>query len=112
MQEAWHAIKWYWLAVMAIYFAVQVAAVWRWKGVQKKRSFTVAIAMLVVSELLNAIRDVFFFESRQAHFVTNLIVGIAAFAAMINLVVMYGEGSADAPLDKDDERKFQVLNLS
>jgi uncharacterized membrane protein len=112
VQDAWHIIRWYWAAVLAVYFAVQILAAWRLKGIQKKRSYAVATAMVILSGLSDAIRYVFFFENREAHLIAMLALAIAAIVATIVLVVIFCERPSEIADSQYDEHRIQSLNLN
>ena len=111
MQDAWHIFKWVWAAAFCTYSVVQVLALRRFKGDQKKRSNFVLTFMVILMGVSDAIRSVFFFEKRPAGRVGMLIVGSAAVTATILLIAMFGESPDVARDSQDDERKLQSLNL-
>jgi len=86
VQDAWHIIKWIWVAVLSIYLVVQVFALRRLKGDQKRRSNTVLTVMLILMFGSDAIQDVFFFENHIARQVGMLVVGVAAIVATVLVV--------------------------
>ncbi len=91
MQDASQSIRWLYVAVLFAYLLVQVFALRRLKGDQKRRSNTVLTVMLVLMFGTDVIRDVFFFEDRTASRVGFVVVAVAASIAMIVLVRMFGQ---------------------
>ena len=102
MQDAWHIIKWIWVAVFAVYLVVQIAAVWRFKGARKKRSTTIVLMMTVVTGVSDAVRSIFFFENRMADQIGMLVVGVAALVATTVLVGMFGKEPTVTTDGRDD----------
>ena len=113
MQDAWHIIKWIWVVVFGAYLIVQVVAAWRLKGIRKKRSTTIALMMVIVMGVSDAIRSIFFFENRVADQIGMLVIGMAAIVATTVLVVMFCGGLVRATDGQDDaEHGMQRLKLS
>jgi uncharacterized membrane protein YuzA (DUF378 family) len=111
--DGWHIIKWVWAAVFLVYLTVQVFAVRRLKGNRKGRSNLIAIIMVLLMGLSDAIQQIFFFENRAVSRIGSLVVGVAAIIATIVLVSMFGEGSvADSERQGDADQRVQSLNLS
>jgi hypothetical protein len=112
VQDAWHVIQWIWVAVLCTYLVVQVFALWRLKGDQKRRSNTVLTVMLILMFGSDAIRDVFFVENRVAGQVGKLVTGVAAIVATVVLTRMFGESPVVTADSKEDGPEVQSLNLS
>ncbi len=113
MHDAWHIIKWIGVAVTFAYIIVQVFAIRRLKGSQKKRSNAVLAVFLVVMFGSDLIRNVFFFENRMANRVGMVVTAVAALGAMFVLARMFGETPSVASDNRQGaEQYIQPMKLS
>jgi hypothetical protein len=113
LQDAWHIVKWVWVAVWCVYMTVQISAVRRLKGDLKKRSTAVLTVIVVLMGVSDAVRNIFFFEDRVADRIGMLIVGSAAFVASIYLVGLFGQTEVNEAGSKGSaEDHIQPLRLN
>ena len=110
MQGTWH-VKWIWAAVLFTYLVVQVFALRRLKGDQRRRSKTIFRAMIILVFVEDTMQSIFFVGNRGASRVGTLLTGVAAIVATVVLARMFGESPVVAEESQQDEHKLQSLNL-
>ena len=111
MEDAWHIFKWVYVAVLCAYLVVQVLALRRLRGDQKRRSNTVLTVMLLLIFGCDAIRDIFFFEDRTARRMGTVIVAVGAIVATLVSGRLFGEDSA-GPESQGNAEQVRPLNMS
>ena len=113
VQDSWHILRWAYVAILSVYLVVQVLALRRLRGDQKRRSNVVLTVMLVLMFGSDAIRDIFFFEDRMAHQVGMLVVAGGAIVATLVLGRLFGNDSVEPDGEsKSNTEHIQPLKLS
>ena len=113
MEDTWHILKWVYAAVLCLYMVVQVLAVRRLRGIQKKRSRAVMTVMIVLMSVSDAIRNIFFFEDRVASRTGAVVVAVGAIVATLVLLTLFGETATDTAAGEGEaERGIESLKLS
>jgi hypothetical protein len=91
MADAWEIAKWISAAVLAVYTAVQIAAVRRLSGDRRKRSQSILLGMVILEGFSISLTA----GSREAHRIAAVVVGVAALVAISVLSQMLRSQRAD-----------------
>jgi len=99
--EAWHTVKWLWLAVVVAYIILQTVALKRLRGELKERGHRVWTAMIAVFIAVWSVQMVF--QNKRLDVIASLIFGAACLGAIAVLAKMLG-GQRHAARDSQATR--------
>jgi hypothetical protein len=110
MHNAWPILRLAWSAVMIVYCVLAIVADRRLRGVARKRSRNILIAIAVLVAIREAVKH--FLGGWVYRFVVT-IVGIAAgIAALIVATMVATQGPGGEAVAGDKEERVQSLKLS
>jgi L-asparagine transporter-like permease len=97
--EAWHTVRWVWLAVVVAYVVLQTVALRRLSGDLKKCSHRVWSATLAAFIAVWSVQMVF--ENRELDAITSLILGAVCLAAIAVLAKALRQQKACGAEDRE-----------